>query len=122
MSDFVTVNDNSGDWAVPPHPHASNPELATGQTLTDAATGGDETATVEQGHLYAFTCRPAPVASGNATDITFVFGLAAITTAANIVWVCTPGNTILIQIPQGYTTLHYMSLANSGSGYLRKLQ
>jgi len=115
------VSDNGG-VIVPPHPNEGYPVLATGQTLTDAATGGDETATVEAGALYAFTARPGPVAAGTLTDTTFVFGLATILTAANIVWVCPPGETILIQIPAGYTSLHYESLGAGGSGYLRELK
>jgi len=117
----VYLSDNDGR-RVPPHPNASNPVAASGVTLTDAATGGDETQTVVGGATYAFTCRPAPVAGGNATDITFEFGILAITTAANIIWVCPPGETIIIQMPQNETTLHYQSLANGGSGFLRRLK
>ena len=117
----VRLSDN-GDFTVPPHPNMGCPVLATGQTLTDAATGGDHTATVEQGTVYAFTNRPAAVADGTATDNTFVFGLATILTAANILWVCPPGQTIIIQIPIGYVALHYESLVNGGSGYLRELE
>jgi len=115
------VSDNGG-VLVPPHPNASNPKAATGQTLTDAATGGDETATVTPGALYAFTARPGPVAGGTLTDTTFVFGLATILTAKNVIWICAPGETILIQVPAGYTSLHYESLGSGGSGYLRELK
>jgi len=110
------LSDNAGR-RVPPDVCAGNPTPATGVTLTDAATGGDETETVVAGGLYAFT-----TTCDFTNDDTFVFGVAAITTAANIVWVCPPGQTILISIPDTITTLHYMSLTSGGVGYLRRLQ
>jgi hypothetical protein len=121
MCGIANISDNGG-ITVPPHPLCANPEAASGATLTDAATGGDETVTVDAGGLYAFTNRPAAVSGGTATDNTFVFGLATVLTAANVVWVCTPGKTILIQVPDDVTTLHYESLVNGGSGFLRKLK
>lgn len=86
----------------------------SGITLTDAATGADHTQAVIAGATYAFTC--GPLASS-----TFTLGIAEILTAANILWVCPPSETIIIRIPDGQATLHYQSLANGGTGYLRRL-
>lgn len=111
MSD-IYISDNGGNRASP-GAVCCDPVLASGQTLTDAAIGGDHTCTVVAGARYAFT---AGLTGG------FIFGVAAVTTAANIVWACGLNDTIMIKIPQGYTTLHYASLVNNGAGYLRKLQ
>ena len=111
----VYVSDNQGR-RVPPDVLAANPVAASGQTLTDAATGGDHTATVVGRATYAFTCNPA-VANGNC-----IFSITgSILTAANIEWVCCVGETIIIQVPQAVTTLHWESLANGGGGWLRRI-
>jgi hypothetical protein len=79
----------------------------TAQTLTDGTTGGDHTMTVEAGHAYVVVCTQASV-----------FGLADITTADNVRWVCPAGGASVIRIPLGYTTLHLESLVNGGIIYL----
>lgn len=79
----------------------------TAQTLTDAATGGDHTMAVTAGTAYVAICTQASV-----------FGLADITTAGNVRWVCPAGGATVIRIPVGYTTLHLMSLVNGGIIYL----
>lgn len=114
---MMTYLSDNGGRRVPPDVRAANPVAASGITLTDAATGGDETQAVIAGGVYVFTCRPDAT-----NDDTFIFGVAAVTTAANILWVCVPGETVIIQVPDDVTTLHYMSLTNGGSGYLRRLQ
>ena len=86
----------------------------SGATLTDAATGGDHTQAVEPGATYAFTC-------GIVANSTFVFGIADITSAGNVLWAAPPQTTCLIRVPAGVTVLHYESLANGGIGYLRRL-
>lgn len=103
--------DNKGA-IVPPHPHESDPVIATGQTLTNGTADADTSATVEAGKSYAITA----FKTGG-----FYFGLAAISTAANIIWACPLGETIIIKIPVGYTTLHYATSVNSGVAYLREL-
>lgn len=110
MSD-VYLSDNAGNRASP-GAVCCDPVLASGQTLTDDAIGGDHTVTVVAGARYAFT---AGLTGG------FIFGIAAVTTAANIVWACGLNNTAVIKIPQGYTELHYASLVNGGTGYLVRL-
>ena len=87
----------------------------SGATLTDAATGGDETTTVVPGATYALTTNDTAVN-------TFVLGVATILTAANILWVCPPASTVLIRVPDNVTTLHYESLVNGGVAFLRRLQ
>jgi len=108
---------DNGGHVVPPDPRCAMPVAGSGVTLTDAATGGDHTETVVNGGLYAFTCR-----DNKTTDTTFVFGIADATAAANVLWVCVPGETILIRIPDGNVALHYQSVANGGTGYLRRLE
>jgi len=107
----IKLYDNGGNIASPGAVNA-DPVLASGQTLTDAAIGGDHTVTVVGGARYAFT---AGLTGG------FIFGIAAVTTAANIVWACGLNDTIVIKIPASYTTLHYAGLANNAAGYLRRL-
>jgi len=104
-------SDNMGN-RVPPHANLADPELASGQTLTNATAATDTEATVVAGESYVITA----LTTGG-----FYFGLAAISTAANILWVCPLGQTIVIKIPVGYTTLHYATNVNNGVAYMRKL-
>ena len=104
------LSDNAGH-RVPPA-DAPDPVVATGQTLTNATKDTDTSATVVAGAKYALT---AQTVGG------FYLGVAAITTAANIVWCCPLGETIIIVIPTGITTLHYAADTNSAVGYLRRL-
>jgi len=105
------LSDNAGNRASP-GAVCADPVAASGQTLTDAAIGGDHSCTVVAGARYAFTA---------ALTGSFFFGIAAITTAANIIWACGLNQTIIMKIPQGQTTLHYAGSANGATGYLRKL-
>jgi len=89
------------------------PVHGTGQTATDAATGGDETLTVVAGAAYAITV--------DSTDA-WVFGIADVTTAANVAWMCPASGTIVIHVPIGYDTLHMQCLANGGTMYLTEIQ
>lgn len=113
---YTYLSDNIGR-RVPPHPNMAAPVAASGVTLTDAATGGDHEQTVVGGATYALTVVPG---DGSA-DYTFIAGIANITAAANIIWVCPAGQTILIQVPGAVTSLHYASLGAGGTAYLRRL-
>jgi hypothetical protein len=104
------LSDNAGH-RVPPA-DAPDPVVATGQTLTNAAKDTDTTVTVEAGEKYALT---AQTVGG------FYLGVATIATAANIVWACPLGKTIIIVVPNGITSLHYATDTVNGIGYLRKL-
>lgn len=106
----VFLSDNAGH-RVPPA-DAPDPVQGTGQLLTNAAADTDTSATVEGGKAYVFT---ALTIGG------FYFGVAAVTTAANVAWVCPIGKTVIIVIPAGVTTLHYATDTINGKGYLREL-
>lgn len=81
-----------------------SPKAGTGQTATDAATGGDHTLTVVAGGKYLVTCTTQAV-----------FGLADVTTAANVRWIV-PANfpTIIDLGADSGTTLHYEADVNGG--------
>lgn len=108
---MVELYDNMGH-NVPPHANLADPVLASGQTLTNATAGADTSATVVAGESYIITA----LTTGG-----FIFGLATVETAANIIWACPLGQTIIIKIPVGYTTLHYATNTNNGIAYLRKM-
>lgn len=106
----VFLSDNAGH-RVPPA-GAPDPVAASGQTLTQGTAGTDTEATVVAGATYAFTAQK----TGG-----FMFGVATMATAANILWCAALYQTVTIVIPAGITTLHYTTDTNSGVGYLRKL-
>lgn len=103
------LSDNVGN-RVPPHPNEAAPTLASGQTLSPNKNTNTEV-TVVAGASYVIT-----VIAG-----WFVFGIATTATAANIIWVCPQGQTIVIKIPVGYTSLHHLSDSNNRTAYLRRL-
>ena len=105
----VYSSDNIGN-RVPPHPNLGHPTLASGQTLAPNKETNTE-ATVVAGASYAIT----------AVEGWFIFGIATTATAANIIWVCTQGQTIVIKVPAGYTSLHYQSGSDDRTAYLRRL-
>ena len=105
----VYHSDNVGN-RVPPHPDMSAPLLASGQTLAPNKETNTE-ATVVAGACYAITALVG----------WFVFGIATTGTAANIIWACPHGKTIVIHIPRGYTSLHYQSGSDNRTAYLRRL-
>jgi hypothetical protein len=107
MSTAARLLNNEG-FNSPPGALDAAPVISqTAQTLTDAVTGGDHTMTLEAGHAYVVVCTQASV-----------FGLADITTADNVRWVCPAGGASVIRMPIGYTTLHLQSLVNGGIIYL----
>jgi len=79
--------------AVSPTPNDSQPVDATGQTLSSLT---NATLTVAPG-VYALTCAVGYVVAGWLTTAA----------AANILFVCPEGKTIIIDVPIGVTTLHY---------------
>jgi len=106
------VSDNAGH-RVPPHPNASDPISASGQTLTNAAKDTNTGVTVVAGALYALTAQEV----GG-----FYLGTAdVITYPAYIMWACPVGQTIIIRIPIGITSLKYACDTNDAIGYLRRL-
>jgi len=108
----VRLSDNGG-FTVPPGVAGFTPKAASGVTLTDAATGGDHTTTLTAGKTY--------VVMTNATG-GMIFGIAAVTTAANIIWFLPPNSIMSFHMPVGYTTLHYAGLVNDSTCYLVELE
>jgi len=95
----------------PPHPNISDPVLGTGQVVTAGSKDVNATVTVEQGKMYAITSLIGH----------HIFGIATTATAANVIWACPDGQTIVIRIPMGYTALHYQTPSNSRKFILREL-
>ena len=102
--------DNSGN-KTPPHPDLSDPVLGTGQKVVAGSKDVNATITVVAGATYAITSITG----------SHIFGLATTATDANCVWAVGQGNTIVIKIPAGYTTLHYQTPSDSRVFYLRQL-
>lgn len=108
----VRLASNGGHAAVPGAVSA-DPVPGTGQTATDAATGGDHTLTVVGGKSYLIM----------ATDVgNILFGIATTGTAANIAWMCPKSKAIVINMPEGENTLHYQSDTNAGTFYLTEIK
>ena len=112
-----TLANNGGRLSSPYNDY--DPVLASGQLLTATNAATDYTVTVVAGATYAITVVPAAATpAGNlvlsVTDV--------ITTAANVEWAAGAGHTLLITIPQGYTTLHYGSNAAATTARLRRLK
>ena len=106
------LSDNSGNRSAPT-PESSDPkQTQTAQQLTNASADTDTTATVSAGKRYRFTS----LATGG-----FYLGLADVTTAGNVRWVCPLYHSIELKIPIGSTTLHYATNADNGVGYLVEL-
>jgi len=102
-------SDNAGN-RISADVNASDPVLASGQTIEAGSKNTNGEITVVAGESYAIT------------SIGFhVFGLATTTTAANIIWAVGDGHTIVIKIPADYTVLHYQSPSDTRKLYLRKL-
>ena len=107
----VRLTSNAGKAAAP-GALSADPVTGTGQTATDAVTGGDHTLTVVGGKRYLVM----------ATDVgNFIFGIAAVTGAANISWLCPQNQATVINMPEGETSLHYMSDTNAGVIYLTEI-
>lgn len=105
------LSDNAGN-RVPPA-DAPDPVAGTGQTLTNASADTNTTCTVEGGASYALTAQEV----GG-----FYLGIGnVINNAANIIWACPVGKTIIINIPLGMTTLRYAVDTANAIGYLRRL-
>lgn len=102
--------DNSGNRCGP-HPDISDPVLASGQNVSAAAKDTNETITVVAGAMYAITCIKGA----------HIFGIATTDTAANVVWACGSGHTIVIRIPYDYILLHFQTPDSSRRFILRRL-
>lgn len=106
--------DNTGNRSVP-DVRVANPVAASG-VLLDAGKDSVGTETVVGGQSYIVSTCGDP--SGR-----WLFSITGVcTTEANIEWVCNQSGKIIIKIPQGVTTLHYLQKDKSGFGYLNTLQ
>ena len=107
---------DNGGYNTSPSPGQSQPIIGTGaasQKLTNGSAATNTTTTVVGGARYRFTCTKTGA---------FLFGLATTATATNIRWVCGIGHDIEIQVPLGYTTLHYQTDTNDGYGWLVRVK
>lgn len=104
---------DNGGFRTSPHPGQSQPVITqTALKLTDGKDTDNELAVVA-GKRYRFT---ALTAGG------FYLGLADVTTAANVRWVCPLYQSIEVQIPYGITALHVASDTNNAIGYLVEIK
>jgi len=101
--------DNSGN-RIPADINACDPVAVSGQTLAPNKETNTE-ADVVGGARYAIT----------AIEGWFIFGIATTGTAANIIWVCPQGKTIIVTIPITSASLHYQSGSDNRTAYLRRL-
>lgn len=105
---------DNGGYVTSPTPETSQPVISqTALKLTQATAGSDTEATVVAGKRYRFT---SYITGG------FRFGLATVATDGNVRWVCPLYRSIEIEIPAGYTTLHYTTDVNSGLGFLVEIK
>ncbi len=91
---------------------AVDPVLASAQKVTAGSKDTNASITVIAGEIYAVTSL-----LGN-----HVFGIATTATAANCVWACPQGQTIIIKVPVGFTALHYQTPSNSRVFYIRRIK
>ena len=111
MLSDTRLSDNQGHRVSPYG--AADPKQGTGVLLTAAAADTAYTQTVVAGKQYIVT---ASLTGG------FYFGTdGVVTTPANVAWVCPLGQTIVIVIPAGVTTLHYAADTIAAVGYLREM-
>jgi hypothetical protein len=111
MAQTARLVSNGGKTAVPGAVSA-DPVPGTGQKATDASTGDDHELTVVGGKSYLVMATD----TGN-----FIFGIADVTTAANVAWMCPKNTAIVINMPAGKNTLHYASDTNGGTIFLTEI-
>ena len=105
------TEDNLGNQTI--DTNNATPVAGSGVQLTNETADTNGTTTVVAGATYVFTSSEV----GG-----FLFSITGTTaTAANVEWVCPIYQSIIIKIPEGVTTLNFLSNVNDGLGYLRKL-
>lgn len=101
---------DNGGFRTSPHPNVSQPVITqTALKFTAINKDVDTELAVVAGKRYRFT---ALITGG------FYLGLADVTTAAAVRWVCPIYKTIEVQIPRGVTSLHVACDTNNAIGYL----
>lgn len=111
MGQEFYTSDNFGNRTAPGC-EAADPVLASGQNVVAGSKNTDDTVVVVAGESYAITSILG----------VHIFGIATTDTAANCIWACGDGHTIIIKIPAGYTALHYQTPSNTRKFILRKLK
>ena len=114
MSSSIILSDNGG-FGAPPGIAGYTPKAASGITLTDSATGGDHTQALTAGKTYV--AMADSTAGGQ-----WLLGIAAVTTAANALWLIPVGGVLSFHLPVGSSTLPYECLASGGSLYIVELE
>jgi hypothetical protein len=106
----VYQSDNSGNRAS--IPEIADPVAASGISFAMATAGSDYTQTVVAGRQYIVT----------AVAGTILLSITGVTsTAANVEWVIPVGETHIIKIPVGSTTLYGESDTNTSTLRMRTL-
>lgn len=110
----IFLSDNAGHKSAPT-PGCAHPKTTqTALRLTNAGANADTSAAVVAGKTYRFTSLELG---------SFYFGLADVTTADNVRWVCPLYGEIIITIPvDGGIVLHYATHIAGGIGYLVELE
>jgi len=103
-------SDNSGNRIC--DPMCADPVAASGISFAMATAGNDYTETVVGGQSYIVTAKTGSILLST-TGVT--------STAANIEWVVPVGETAIIRIPFGKTTLYGESDTNTSVLYIREL-
>lgn len=107
------LHDNGG-FRTSPHPGQSQPVITqTALQFTGINKDVDTELAVVAGKRYRFT---ALITGG------FYLGLADVTTAANVRWVCPLYQTVEVQIPYNITALHVVCDTNNAIGYLVEIK
>lgn len=105
---------DNGGFRTSPHPGQSQPVITqTALQFTGINKDTDTELAVVAGKRYRFT---ALITGG------FYLGLADVTIAAAVRWVCPIYKTIEIQIPYNITSLHIACDTNSAIGYLVEIK
>lgn len=109
----IYLSDNAGNRSSPT-PESSQPViLQTALKLTNAVVNTNTEVSIISAKRYRFT---AYIAGG------FRFGLATMAVDDNVRWICPLYSSIEIEIPYGYTVLHYAVDTANALGFLVELR
>lgn len=105
---------DNGGFRSSSHPNISQPTITqTALQFTAINKDVDTELAVVAGKRYRFT---ALITGG------FYLGLADVTTAGNVRWVCPIYKTVEVQIPYNITALHVACDTNNAIGYLVEIK
>lgn len=112
----IYLSDNYGHRVS--DPNTAHPVLASGLTKTLTTAGTNYTLTVEQGQTYKII---STLSSAVQHDVVFAGVTGTVATDANKEWMFPVGQSGIIHIPLGYTTLNLTATVNGVKVYLAKL-